>query len=886
MPLQTFKSVYYPDFPGCQESRKTFKLAFAARESEAYESVRVLSSHEIRSILGYPTFQRLSDAAELEGLALNTFCLRLLRRWTKRRADDGQRVLPGFEDAGAFSTFRNGKTAPLHRWYPYLEGYSPEFVSRVLTRYAAGARRVLDPFAGVGTTPITAALLGVRSFFCELNPLLQFLTAAKSKALALPDRQRQRISYDLRRLSESWRSAVVGCQADRELSSSYRTVFGESRFFADDPYQLVLKARTALDGVCCRDPLLGVFITVAVLGALVPSSNLCRAGDLRFRRDKELDDIGDFLALVTASAQTIADDIEGAARAAIVPVLISGDARRLSGIPSLQVDGVVTSPPYLNGTNYFRNTKVELWFLRALRTQADLAAYRDAAVTAGINDVRGAKHACVVPEVTEIVRTLEAAAYDSRIPKMVGSYFNDIEQVLTAVKKHLRPNATVAIDIGDSVYAKTHVPTDVLLVKVAERAGLELEDSVLLRTRVSRDATALKQVLLIFRSSSSSGIVPVLETPSWNQAWRSFKRDLPHQRPPLSKRNWGHALHSLCSYQGKMKPSLANQLIDVFLPAAGRMLDPFAGVGTIPFEAALRGATTFAFDISPAALAISRAKLGRPRKEEADAVLARLEGFIGRNGVTTGEVREAGKIRFNGSLAEYFHPQTFKEVILARRFFKNNPPQSASESMVMASLLHILHGNRPYALSRRSHPITPFAPTGKREYKHLTSHLRTKIYRSLYATLPEEFREGEVLECDATACWPQHVDKLDAIVTSPPFFDSTRFYLANWMRLWFAGWERTDFGFRPRSFVDELQKESFSIYEPVFRQARERLRPGGVLVLHLGWSHKCDMLLELERVASPWFTVADRFSESVGHCESHGVTDKGTVSKHQFLVLN
>jgi tRNA G10 N-methylase Trm11 len=886
MPIQTFKSVYFSDFPGDEGSRKTFKLAFGAREGGTYQVVQALSSHEIRSILGCPTFHRLKDAAHLEGLALNTFCLRLLRRWTEKRADDTQPALPGFDDAGAFSTFRNGKTAPLHRWYPYLEGYSPEFVSRVLTRYAASAARVLDPFAGVGTTPITAALQGVSAFFCELNPLLQFLTAAKSKALSLPDRQRQRIAQELRAHSESWQSILAGCERDRELHIAYQAVFGGSRFFEDKTYSLVLKARTALDGICCREPLLGVFMMVAVLSALVPSSNLCRAGDLRYRRDKELDDIGDFLALVRANAQTIADDIEGAARIGVAPVLISGDAKRLAGLPSLQADCVITSPPYLNGTNYFRNTKVELWFLRALRSPADLAAYRDAAVTAGINDVRGSKRSCVVPEASDIVRSLEASAYDSRIPKMVASYFNDMAEVLAALKKHLRLRAAVAIDIGDSVYAGIHVPTDVLLAKVAERAGLELEESVLLRTRVSRDATALKQVLLVFRNSPSRTVVSVPETVNWNQTWQSFKRNLPHQQPPLSKRNWGHVLHSLCSYQGKMKPSLASELVKVFVPPAGRILDPFAGVGTIPFEAALRGSTAFAFDISPAALAISRAKLARPRREDVDVLVARLEVFLESNSVTAEELSEAGKIRFNSPLAEYFHPRTFKEVLLARRFFKDAPPQNAGESLAMASLLHILHGNRPYALSRRSHPITPFAPTGAREYKHLISHLRKKIDRSLDAALPEEFRDGEVIECDATACWPQHVDSLDAIITSPPFFDSTRFHLANWIRLWFAGWERDDFSLRPRSFVDELQKESFAVYESVFRQARERLRLGGVLVLHLGWSQKCDMLLKLERVASPWFRVADRFSESVRHCELHGVTDKGMVSRHQFLVLN
>jgi hypothetical protein len=54
--------------------------------------------------------------------------------------------------------------------------------------------------------------------------------------------------------------------------------------------------------------------------------------------------------------------------------------------------------------------------------------------------------------------------------------------------------------------------------------------------------------------------------------------------------------------------------------------------------------------------------------------------------------------------------------------------------MVPACLLHILQGNRPYALSRRSHPITPFAPTGPAEYRPLLPRLREKVARSLATT--------------------------------------------------------------------------------------------------------------------------------------------------------
>ena len=60
-------------------------------------------------------------------------------------------------------------------------------------------------------------------------------------------------------------------------------------------------------------------------------------------------------------------------------------------------------------------------------------------------------------------------------------------------------------------------------------------------------------------------------------------------------------------------PSLDYHLVTRFVSRGGVMLDPFGGVGTIPFEGALHGIATFSFEISPAALHISRAKLGLPK---------------------------------------------------------------------------------------------------------------------------------------------------------------------------------------------------------------------------------------------------------------------------------
>lgn len=334
-----------------------------------------------------------------------------------------------------------------------------------------------------------------------------------------------------------------------------------------------------------------------------------------------------------------------------------------------------------------------------------------------------------------------------------------------------------------------------------------------------------------------------------------------------------------------MKPSLAAHLIRTFTSPGGKILDPFSGVGTIPFEAALHGVESWAFDISKPATHITAGKIERSSSGQCEETVIRLNKFLQNNSIDANELRSTKAIRFNGVLTSYFHKRTLTEVLLARKYFLKNPPENASESLVLSCLLHILHGNRPYALSRNSHPITPFAPTGATQYRPLIPRLKDKLKRSLAVPIPAGFAYGHSVFQDATEWWPSCVDDLDAVITSPPFFDSTRFYLGNWMRLWFCGWEAKDFRNRPHAFIDERQKQSFDVYYSVLRQCRERLRPGGVVVFHLGASKKCNMARELAIAAKRWFQVSDIFDESVSHCEKHGIRDKGTVVSHQYLVL-
>jgi tRNA G10 N-methylase Trm11 len=887
--MQLSKTVYFRDYPASSGIRSGLTIPFPEGETEFYRFVATLSSYNVRQLIGYDLFADLEDAAQRAARPIVAFARDLLRKNAPKVTNDSST-----KHAALQATFRGGKGSPLHEWYPYLEGYSPDFVRSIISEFAPDARTILDPFCGSGTTALVSALSGRTGLYAEVNPTCRFIIEAKAQALMLSPQERHRVADQLVALSEGLRSALKLAKADEGLRNSFVQAFGHRPFFDPKAFTTVLKLRRIVDDLERRDTSLAQFFTVAILRSLVPGSLLIRRGDLRFKTAEELEKVQpDLLHEICESIRVIASDLADSSAASANVRMVCADARSLRSHLNDPVDAIITSPPYLNGTNYFRNTKIELWFLRSLASKNELRVFRDSAITSGINDVTMSK-ASVDPgfEVPKLLQSvladLHKSAYDQRIPLMVQSYFREMNAVVGQLRAVSTADTTVAIDLGDSCYGDVWVPTDQILTQLMERGGFKQIERTVLRERQSRDGRKLSQTLQVFRVDGPirmNGGAPARKN-DFQDRWIRFRDDLPHQQGDMAKRNWGHPWHSLCSYQGKLKPSIARTLTEALLPASGgRLLDPFSGVGTIPFEARLQGHTAFGFDISPAATIISRAKLESLSLGDVHALRKKLAAWIAKHENDDLDMQALNAIRFNGPLPSYFHKRTLREIVAARSFFQRFPSATAAQALIQSIILHILHGNRPYALSRRSHPITPFAPTGPVEYRPLLDRLSQKLERCLLELDSTKGPEGRAYFQDVTTTWPAEVNHLDAVITSPPFFDSTRFHTANWMRLWFAGWESEDFTKQPPTFVDERQKRTFEVYDSIFAQGAERLKRSGYFAIHLGKSAKCDMAAALSSVGARHLKLIDSFAESVSHCESHGIRDKGTVTHHQYLLF-
>jgi hypothetical protein len=72
------------------------------------------------------------------------------------------------------------RTKHVHRLHPYLGKFVPQLVEIFLKRYFEPAQRVLDPFAGCGTTLVEASTFGADSVGLDISAFNVLLTRAKT----------------------------------------------------------------------------------------------------------------------------------------------------------------------------------------------------------------------------------------------------------------------------------------------------------------------------------------------------------------------------------------------------------------------------------------------------------------------------------------------------------------------------------------------------------------------------------------------------------------------------------------------------------------------------------------------------------------------------------
>lgn len=397
---------------------------------------------------------------------------------------------------GLHGTFSPNKLESVHRWYPYLEGFSSTFVEDITARWAnRNVSTIYDPFGGTGTAITVAAVNGIRGLYSEINPFMRHVIECKTNVLRRVANQKRDIATYFRTLLEIAKTIELSeLEAQQELSSA----FPGRPYFRGRRLVEILALRTAITSLETNTDFRSLGqLALASIG--VASSEMKRQADLRYRTEKEAlsDDYSVYRAFEDKCNQIVNDVSEDYSN--LTESFLAGENAVKQNAFQGEVDFIVTSPPYLNGTNYFRNTKIELWLSGYIKHESELGRFTQEAMIAGINNVSKASRVSkTYPFVEAVATKLDEVAYDKRIPSLVRGYCTDTELWVANCINLMKINSRIVIDIGDSRFAGVHVPTDVFIIEIATQLGLKHLHTEMVRERHSKDGSKLKQVLLVF----------------------------------------------------------------------------------------------------------------------------------------------------------------------------------------------------------------------------------------------------------------------------------------------------------------------------------------------------------------------------------------------------
>ena len=410
-------------------------------------------------------------------------------------------------------TFKAAKTQPIHRWYPYTQGFDPALVTALIKEFKLREHQtVLDPFGGVGTTGLACRIAGLKSVVNDVSPLMTWICKTKNVGFTISGVQKALSQLNL---------ADVSAHPPLEINPQL------FRKFFDTAYApTILRSVLSLLGFIesnVRDDKVAAFLKLMLLGKLESLSNIRKHGS-HYRYLNNATSIGlEKLNIPIAPSDTNVVEVWlEAVRAGLADIattkflsapaemrILLGDARNLR-VADSSVDAVITSPPYLNRNNYIAQQKGELALLKLVTDAANYKTLVRSTLTSHVEGTLPATPRSKIDEINKLIEKIVLTEGNNpKIPCMIAGYFDDTAAVLADLARVCKPGAKVAFVVGNTRWGGIVIPVDHLIMLLAEQAGFQPEKIMITRYKGNSPQQmrrfgriAVRESIVIFSKSS------------------------------------------------------------------------------------------------------------------------------------------------------------------------------------------------------------------------------------------------------------------------------------------------------------------------------------------------------------------------------------------------
>lgn len=398
-------------------------------------------------------------------------------------------------------SFQANKKEPFYRWLKFKEAFSSQLVRYCIHTFrplTENVPRILDPFAGAGTTLTTSTILGWQATGIELLPVGIAAMRARLKADKAPVPAFEYYVGTLHKWMEkpaggSYRfphlhitDGAFPRQTEQSISSYI--------FFTE---QIEDQNIRYLFWFACLSVLEDVSYTRKDGQYLRWDSRSRRKLRSHFHKGK----ISDFWKAISQKLDTMLEDMRwrnGGSYTSNVNIIEGSCLDVLPTLADSSYDLILTSPPYCNRYDYTRTYALELAFLGY--SEAAVKTLRQALLSATVENktkreylrekylkrneeakFKSALHTFstqrALHEVLEILYRLreQRELNNSNIPCMVENYFLEMCFVVHDLARIIAPGGNIVM-VNDNVqYHGEEIPVDLILSDFAEQAGLSVK---------------------------------------------------------------------------------------------------------------------------------------------------------------------------------------------------------------------------------------------------------------------------------------------------------------------------------------------------------------------------------------------------------------------------
>lgn len=372
------------------------------------------------------------------------------------------------------TTFANNMSLPVHSWFRYSAGFSAEWAETVIAE--TGAKRVLDPFGGSGTTLLAAQSQGAESIGVDVHPLVA--RVANAKLLWTSD------VSQFRERAEEIIAAATSAQVDLAAVSTLT-----NKVFPPEILAKLLALRDTIERLRRHDDI-DELLWLTLVAILRRCSPVGTAQWQYVLPNKTKAKVVEPNLAFRSQVQTMIDDMRSRSESIPNPpsaIFSETDIRTTNAAPTGWADLVLTSPPYANNFDYADATRLEQTFLGEVTGWGDLKPLRSKLI-------RSCSQQMVKYDATEVLESApELEPFRDEIKKvydeldtvrmtkggrkayhsMIVAYFHDLGKTWTQLRRMTAAGGTACFVIGDSAPYGVYVPVDRWLGEQAVAAGFK-----------------------------------------------------------------------------------------------------------------------------------------------------------------------------------------------------------------------------------------------------------------------------------------------------------------------------------------------------------------------------------------------------------------------------